>query len=41
MKILHFGILTQHGIIFSNAAIMNADYTNLNRPHLLDRINEI
>lgn len=30
------GVTTQHGIIFSNGAIMNADYTNLNAPNLLE-----
>lgn len=29
------GILTEHGITFSNGAIMNADYTNLNIPNIL------
>lgn len=29
------GILTEHGITFSNGAIMNADYTTLNLPNLL------
>lgn len=30
------GILTQHGITFSNAAIMNSDYTSLISPRLLE-----
>ena len=30
------GILTEHGITFSNGAIMNADYTNLNQPNLIN-----
>lgn len=30
------GILTGHGITFSNGAIMNADYTTLNQPNLID-----
>lgn len=29
-------ILTEHGITFSNGAIMNADYTTLNQPNLID-----
>lgn len=29
------GILTGHGITFSNGAIMNADYTTLNQPNIL------
>ena len=30
------GILTEHGITFSNGAIMNADYTTLNLPNVLE-----
>lgn len=30
------GILTERGITFSNGAIMNADYTTLNQPNLID-----
>ena len=30
------GILTEHGITFSNGAIMNADYTTLKTPNLLE-----
>lgn len=30
------GILTGHGITFSNGAIMNADYTTLNHPNILE-----
>ncbi len=30
------GILTEHGITFSNGAIMNAGYTTLNLPNLLE-----
>lgn len=30
------GLLTEHGIIFSNGAIMNAYYTTLNQPNLID-----
>lgn len=30
------GIITEHSITFSNGAIMNADYTNLNVPNILE-----
>lgn len=30
------GITTEHGIIFSNGALMNADYTNLSEPNVLE-----
>lgn len=30
------GITIQHGIIFSNGAIMNGDYTNLQKPNLIE-----
>lgn len=30
------GILTKDGITFSNGAIMNADYTTLSQPNLID-----
>ena len=30
------GILEQNGVTFSNGAIMNADYTNLSTPNLID-----
>lgn len=30
-----YGIVEQHGVIFSNGAIMNADYTNLRTPNII------
>ena len=30
------GILEQNGVTFSNGAIMNADYTDLSSPNLID-----
>ncbi len=30
------GILTEHGVTFSNGAIMNADYTNLFTPNVIE-----
>lgn len=30
------GILNQNGIIFSNGAIMNTDYSDLNRPNIIE-----
>lgn len=30
-----YGIVEQNGVIFSNAAIMNSDYTNLSSPNLI------
>lgn len=30
-----YGIVSQNGITFSNGAIMNSDYTNLNTPNLI------
>lgn len=30
------GIIVDYGITFSNGAIMNADYTNLNQPNILE-----
>lgn len=29
-------IVTEHGIIFSNGALMNGDYTNLQEPNLIE-----
>lgn len=34
------GIMQQQGIVFSNAAIMNSDYTLLNTPNLIE-INDL